>query len=208
MREITENLHRSDLTKLERAEQIEEWRVLCEEQAKVAQVVPLGGKQKKQRGQRKAAKELGVTHTEVQRAEKIAKITPAAKKAAKDAGIDDNQSKLLKVAAADPEKQTATVHKLADAADEARRDKAGRKAWLKATKPERDARKKKEAERRKALDIEIERLASKLIELDRDTARRLWDLLDNDPTGGTRLMYALARALGLDDDGDDGSASS
>src|SRR6516162_8159059 len=34
MREITENLHRSELTALERSEQIEEWRMLCEDQAK------------------------------------------------------------------------------------------------------------------------------------------------------------------------------
>jgi len=38
MREITENLHRSELTALERSEQIEEWRVLCEQEAKVLQL--------------------------------------------------------------------------------------------------------------------------------------------------------------------------
>src|SRR5262249_10918331 len=83
MREITENLHRSDLTKLQRAEQIEEWRVLCEEQAKASQVDTPGGKQKKERGVRKASKALGISKDDVERAAKIAKITPAAKQAAK-----------------------------------------------------------------------------------------------------------------------------
>jgi hypothetical protein len=61
-------------------------------------------------------------------------------------------------------------------------------------------RKKKEAERRKALDAEIERLASKLIELDRDTALALHDLIEGDPSDGYRLAFVLARKLGLDDD--------
>jgi hypothetical protein len=85
MREITENLHRSDLTTLERAEQIEEWRVLMEANPN-AQVAHSGGKP--QRGISQAAKELGTTRREVERAEKIAKITPEAKEEVARALVD------------------------------------------------------------------------------------------------------------------------
>lgn len=113
MREITENLHRSELSALERAEQIEEWRVLSETGAKGGQVGSPGGDQSKQeRGVKKAAKTLGVTPQAVRRAEKIARIVPAAKAAVRDAGLDDNQSKLLKIAAADPEDQVKIVHQI------------------------------------------------------------------------------------------------
>ena len=82
--------------------------------------------------------------------------------------------------------------------------RARQRGWLKATKPERDAKKKKEAEWREALAIEIERLASKYIELDRDAARRLYDLRPSgDQTIGYRLELALERGLGLDDDDGD-----
>lgn len=108
MREITENLHRSDLTTLERAEQIEEWRVLCEEAARV-QVAP---SHPSERGLKKTARELNTTREEIRRAEKIAKITPEAKAAAKAAGLDNNQSKLLEIAKAPAEQQTAKVAQL------------------------------------------------------------------------------------------------
>jgi len=63
-------------------------------------------------------------------------------------------------------------------------------------------------EQKEKLAVEIERLASKLIELDRDTARAVYDLLWKDDRLAFRLTLALGRGLGLDDDGDDGSASS
>ena len=107
MWEIAENLHRAELTKLERAEQIEEWRELA---AKMAQVAPSAHPE--ERGQRKTAEALGVTREEVQRAEKIAHITDEAKEAAVEAGIDDNQSKLLEVAREAPERQVAKVREL------------------------------------------------------------------------------------------------
>jgi ParB family transcriptional regulator, chromosome partitioning protein len=106
MREISENLHRNELTVLERAKQIEEWRILCE-QAPSVQLVHSGGTP--QRGVTRAAKELGVSRPEVKRAEKIAKITPEAQEAAKSAGIDNNQSKLLEIAKTAPEQQSAKV---------------------------------------------------------------------------------------------------
>jgi hypothetical protein len=104
MWEIAENLHRAELTKLERAEQIEEWRELVSQLATPSQPA--------ERGIRKTAEALGVSTREVQRAEEIAHITPEAKVAATEAGIDDNQSKLLQVAKEAPERQVAKVIEL------------------------------------------------------------------------------------------------
>lgn len=111
MWEIAENLHRAELTKLERAEQIEEWREL---KAKGAQVGHPSNAQPHDRGIVKTAEDLGVSRAEVGRAEAIASIEPAAKQAAADAGLADNASALLKVASAPPAQQAAVVKALAD----------------------------------------------------------------------------------------------
>ncbi|APT31397.1 hypothetical protein MCBMB27_02106 [Methylobacterium phyllosphaerae] len=50
-----------------------------------------------------AARELGVENTEAKRAIKIDGIAPAAKEAARAAGLENNQSTLLKVTQAEPE---------------------------------------------------------------------------------------------------------
>jgi ParB family transcriptional regulator, chromosome partitioning protein len=120
MMEISENLHRAELTEMERADQIAKWIELAKEklaaEKKVSvQVAPKPQGGRPEGGIRQAERELGIEHTEAVRAAKIASITPEAKKAARDAGIDDNQSKLLKVAAAPEAQQVATVHKLAAA---------------------------------------------------------------------------------------------
>ena len=49
-------------------------------------------------GVNEAARELGLSQGQAHRAVKVAAIAPEAKAAAKDAGLDDNQSALLKVA--------------------------------------------------------------------------------------------------------------
>ena len=57
-------------------------------------------------GVRATARELGVTRQEAQRAIAIAiaiaSIEPEAREAAREAGLDDNQSALLRIAAAKP----------------------------------------------------------------------------------------------------------
>jgi len=109
MSEIAENLHRAELTAQERADQIDEWREL----AKVRKDSSPLGRQPKESGIREASRELGIDPKAIRNAAKIASITPEAKEAAREAGIDDNQSKLLKVAAAPPSQQVAAVRKLA-----------------------------------------------------------------------------------------------
>ena len=102
LREIAENLHRADLTVQERADQVARWVELIEQKdrlvkpAQVAQV-SVGGRGKTG-GDSKAARDLGLDRDEVRRAKKISSIAMEAKEAARAAGIDDNQSKLLAIA--------------------------------------------------------------------------------------------------------------
>ena len=99
-----ENLHRAELTVQERADHIAEWVRLTEEKtagASCAGSLPDGrkaGPQHQPRGLNAAVRELGIGRTQAQRAVKIAAITPEAKAAAREAGIADNQSALLKAA--------------------------------------------------------------------------------------------------------------
>jgi ParB family transcriptional regulator, chromosome partitioning protein len=112
--EISENLHRADLSKLERSEQIAEWATLTESKADVSRQVdakPSGGG-RPEGGVRAASRELGISEPEVRRSNKIASIAPEAKQASIDAGLDDNQSALLRVAAAPAEKQVEAVAKI------------------------------------------------------------------------------------------------
>lgn len=96
MWEISENLHRAELTVLQRSEQVARWVELA---AKVAQLgQPPGGKQPKESGIAKAARELNTPRQEVQRAKKIASLSPEAKDAAQETGLADNQSALLEAA--------------------------------------------------------------------------------------------------------------
>ena len=80
--EISENLHRCDLSAVERAEHIDEWRRLTV--AKGAQVAhPCGGAQPSDRGHSKAAEVLGVSRDTVRRAERIAALPEEVREQAK-----------------------------------------------------------------------------------------------------------------------------
>lgn len=109
LREISENLHRNELTVQERSEQITEWVELVGRRAVVS--AQLGQKLgRPESGDSKAARDLNLTRQQIQRAKAIASTTPEAKAAAKAAGIDDNQKKLLAVAKEPtPERQVAKV---------------------------------------------------------------------------------------------------
>lgn len=120
MWEISENLHRAELTVSQRAEQIAEFVRLVKEKReretdKLAQVAPVSGGRGNEGGERLAARDLGITRDEVRRAEKIDSIAPEAKDAAREVGIDDNQSALLRVAARPASEQVAAVHEIAEA---------------------------------------------------------------------------------------------
>jgi ParB-like chromosome segregation protein Spo0J len=87
MLEISENLHRVELTVQERSDQIAEWIKLAKEKREVSRQVaakPQGGRPES--GTRAATRDLGIEDREARRAVKIASIIPAAKEAARAAG--------------------------------------------------------------------------------------------------------------------------
>lgn len=168
MEEITENLHRKDLTELERAEQLAKWIELStvpskaeedfmgivddlaanakrtkEESAKSGK----GGRGKKG-GVNEAARVLpGVTRTGAQRAVKVAGLSKEAKAEAKALGLDDNQQALLK--ASKGKKATDQVAALKTVA--AGKDKA--KATAKAVREKAATETPTETHARKAKDF-------------------------------------------------------
>src|ERR1700733_9272128 len=129
---ISENLFRAELTVGQRAEQVAEYANLAAEKRDVqsGQVAQIESKREDSRGHRHeggeslAARDLGITREEVRRAKAIASLAEQTKQAARDAGLDDNQSALLKAARAPtPEAQVAVlagIQKRGRVADDAR----------------------------------------------------------------------------------------
>lgn len=111
MREVAENLHRAELTSLERDEHIAKWAELT-----ALQVSDKLSETEKSKGGRpgiaaRAAKEIGVHERDVQRAVKVASLSDEAKQAARDVHLDNNRSALLE-AASKPTvaEQVAAIH--------------------------------------------------------------------------------------------------
>jgi len=119
--EISENLHRSELTALERDELFAEYVRLGDARAKTAGAtctssLPDGRKKGPQHmpsGINAAARELGIEGTAAKRAIKVASLSPEAKEAARELGLDDNRSALLKAASAAPDKQAEAIRDIA-----------------------------------------------------------------------------------------------
>ncbi len=104
---ISENLHRADLTALQRAEWIAEWIRITDEEERVSLQVatkPQGGRP--EAGVRRAARELNVESTAAHRAIKIDGLSREAKKVAAQVGLEKNQRALVAASRADtPEDQ-------------------------------------------------------------------------------------------------------
>lgn len=117
MVEIAENLHRTELSQLERSEQIARWVKLSRQHADrpTSDDNALQPATHKNRGQQpgginEAARKLGVEQTEAHRAVKIDGLHDDAKAAARDAGLDDNKSALLAAAKeTEPAKQVEAL---------------------------------------------------------------------------------------------------
>lgn len=109
--EISENLHRADLTDLQKSEWITEWIKLTEkQQAEVlTQLVakPQGGRPES--GVRAAARELNIGREAARRAMKVDGLTADAKKAAREVGLDDNQRALIAASRAEPDQQAEVL---------------------------------------------------------------------------------------------------
>jgi ParB-like nuclease domain len=115
---IAENLHRHGLTKLERAESIDQWKRLLKK-LKVEGTVPgPGGRQPRDEGISKTAEALDLSREDVRRSGKVANICKEAKRLAAKKGLDDNQAALMKVAAEPtPDAQVKKVRELAKKAE-------------------------------------------------------------------------------------------
>jgi len=85
---------------------------VTQQPAQVGPAVKPRGHAQPQSGINAAVRELGITRQEGQRAAKIDAISPEAKKAAKAAGLDDNQSALMQVAREVKERQVEKVEEL------------------------------------------------------------------------------------------------
>lgn len=112
MWEISENLHRAELTTIQRAEQVAEFVRLAKEKReadKPAQVAQVSGGRGNEGGDSLAARDLGIDREEVRRAQKIDAISDDAKEAAREAGLDNNQSALLSIAKEPVERQVERV---------------------------------------------------------------------------------------------------
>lgn len=107
--EIAENLHRADLTKLERDEQVTEWIRITEKRI-IANCE--NSKPGPKSAVSAASEELGVDKDDAHRAVKVASLSEEAKEAARETGLDDNRSALLE-AAAKPTvaEQVAEIHR-------------------------------------------------------------------------------------------------
>lgn len=119
MWEIAENLHRAELTALERDEHVSEWIQLAEKKRadasdKPSQVgtVSKGGRGN-QEGVRAAARELKIGKNDAHRAVKVASLSHAAKEAARETGLDDNRSALLDAAVKSEEEQAERIRQIA-----------------------------------------------------------------------------------------------
>jgi ParB-like chromosome segregation protein Spo0J len=119
--EISENLHRAELSALERDEQLAEWVKLVEQKDKRKQEEFSDNLSENQRrggrpagGAAAASRELGVNERDVQRALKTASLSDDAKAVARETGLDDNRSALLAAAAKPVEEQAATIREIAE----------------------------------------------------------------------------------------------
>lgn len=121
MWEIAENLHRAELTVLERDEHVSEWIRLAEKKAKgVSSQVETklskrgrDGEGRAEGGVRAAARELNIDKSDANRAVRIASLSNEAKEAAKEVGLDDNRSALLDAALKPEDQQAERIREIA-----------------------------------------------------------------------------------------------
>jgi ParB/RepB/Spo0J family partition protein len=107
MWEIAENLHRCELTTLERSEQIAEWVRLSGLFHVKHSLHP------KDEGKRAAARDLGLAPATVHRALKIDSLSDEAKEAARETGVESSTRKLMEVASLPSDQQASAVREIA-----------------------------------------------------------------------------------------------
>jgi ParB-like chromosome segregation protein Spo0J len=113
--EIAENLHRAELTKLERDEQIAEW-IKITERLQSSQVAKIESRREDGRGHRQegginaAARELGIEKDDAYRAAKISDgLTEESKEAIRGTKIENNRKAMLEIASVAPAEQPNAI---------------------------------------------------------------------------------------------------
>jgi hypothetical protein len=112
--EIAENLHRAELSALERADHVKKWRDLTLEaharQPDANENRRADGRgHRPEGGNRLAARSLGLSEPDVRRAVKVASLSDEAKQAARDAGLSNNRTALLAATRVAPEQQAGAL---------------------------------------------------------------------------------------------------
>lgn len=123
MAEIAENLHRREITALERSKLRAKWNEVTGKAPSVSgQVGPKLSRRGRDEGRppsgiNKAAVDLGVPASTLKRDVRIASLSPEAQEAAKSSGLDNNQSALLAAAKhKEPDQQVEAIRQRAEAA--------------------------------------------------------------------------------------------
>jgi hypothetical protein len=124
---IADDLHRRSHSVLERSEKQNQWIELL--RPEVMQIAPpSGGRQPKDKGLGKVARVLGVPKEQTMRAARIASISNEAKQKARELGLDDNQSALLRVSkATTPGAQIVMLQEIYEAKNAPRARRVSRK---------------------------------------------------------------------------------
>jgi ParB/RepB/Spo0J family partition protein len=131
---IAENLHRAELTSLERAEQVARWIELSEmsQASKAAESDDGISGQSAQKvgrpigGLSAATRDLGIERTAARRAVKVAGLSDEAKAVARETGLDDNRTALLTAARqATPQAQVQVLRERAQQAEPRTSDRSG-----------------------------------------------------------------------------------
>lgn len=127
--EIAENLHRNELTALERDEQVSLWIALSAKKRGQLDQVSKGGRGQKG-GLSEVTQELGIDRSDARRALKVASLPEEAKTIARDAGLADNRTALLEAAERDTPEEAIAVLQLRAAVKETSLDKPAERRAL------------------------------------------------------------------------------
>jgi hypothetical protein len=113
--EIAENLHRAELTVLERDTQVARWIELkSKPRANASQPETHRKAGQRPGGVNAAARELGIAKSDAHRAINVAKLSDEAKQVAREVGLDDDRTALLAAAAKNtPEEQAEALRERA-----------------------------------------------------------------------------------------------
>lgn len=114
MWEISENLHRSELTALQQSVQVSRWIELRKIQRENEFCAESAQKGRPEGGVRAAARDLGLAETTAREDTRINTLSDDAKEAAVEVGLDDNRTALLAASRGEPAEQAKIIRDYAE----------------------------------------------------------------------------------------------